>query len=64
MGITFIYYPVNKLGIEYNWTHKDRYQKRSVGYNGLIVWCGTHGNYMDLLNRHYMENDFNRGDHI
>ena len=34
-GSIVIYYHVNSIGSEYNWTHKDCSQMRTVGYNGL-----------------------------
>ena len=35
MGPIVIYYHVNTIGREYNWTHKDCPQMRTVGYNEL-----------------------------
>jgi len=38
MGPTFIYYNVNSIGREFNWTRKDCPQMRTVGYNGLRAY--------------------------
>ena len=37
MGSIVIYYHVNIIGREYNWTRKDCPQMRTVGYNGFKV---------------------------
>ena len=37
MGPIVIYYHVNTIGREYNWTRKDCPQMWTVGYNGLNV---------------------------
>jgi len=48
MGPIVIYYHVNSIGREFNWTRKDCPHMRTVGYNGLALLFSEDYEILDI----------------